>query len=48
MAAAVWKFGDAFDVVALMYEGFFGLRERPFDLTPDPRFLFMTPGIARR
>jgi general secretion pathway protein A len=31
-------------VVALMYEGFFGLRERPFNLTPDPRFLFMTPG----
>jgi general secretion pathway protein A len=26
-----------------MYEAFFGLRERPFDLTPDPRFLLMTP-----
>ena len=25
-----------------MYEGFYGLRERPFDLTPNPRFLFMT------
>jgi general secretion pathway protein A len=25
-----------------MYEGFFGLRERPFDLTPNPRFLVMT------
>jgi general secretion pathway protein A len=32
------------DVVALMYEVFFGLQERPFDLTPDPRFLFMTAG----
>jgi general secretion pathway protein A len=26
-----------------MYESFFGLRERPFDLTPNPRFLFLTP-----
>jgi general secretion pathway protein A len=25
-----------------MYEAFFGLRERPFDLTPNPRFLVMT------
>jgi general secretion pathway protein A len=25
-----------------MYENFYGLRERPFDLTPNPRFLFMT------
>jgi general secretion pathway protein A len=26
-----------------MYEAFFGLRERPFDLAPNPRFLFITP-----
>lgn len=26
-----------------MYESFYGLRERPFELTPNPRFLFMTP-----
>jgi general secretion pathway protein A len=26
-----------------MYERFFGLRERPFDLTPNPRFLLLTP-----
>jgi general secretion pathway protein A len=26
-----------------MYESFYGLRERPFDLTPNPRFLFLTP-----
>jgi general secretion pathway protein A len=26
-----------------MYEAFYGLRERPFDLTPNPRFLCMTP-----
>jgi general secretion pathway protein A len=32
------------DVVALMYESFYGLRERPFDVTPDPRFLLMTTG----
>jgi general secretion pathway protein A len=24
-----------------MYEGFFGLRERPFDLAPNPRFLYL-------
>src|SRR4051812_1106735 len=27
-----------------MYERFFGFRERPFDLTPSPRFLVMTEG----
>lgn len=26
-----------------MYEGFYGLRERPFELTPNPRFLLLTP-----
>jgi type II secretory pathway predicted ATPase ExeA len=26
-----------------MYTSFYGLRERPFDLTPNPRFLFLTP-----
>jgi general secretion pathway protein A len=26
-----------------MYEAFFGLSERPFDLTPNPRFLYVTP-----
>jgi len=26
-----------------MYERFYALRERPFELTPDPRFLFFTP-----
>jgi general secretion pathway protein A len=25
-----------------MYERFYGLHERPFDLTPDPRFLFLS------
>jgi general secretion pathway protein A len=25
-----------------MYESFFGFRERPFDLTPDPRYLVLT------
>ena len=25
-----------------MYESFFGLYERPFDLTPNPRFLILT------
>jgi general secretion pathway protein A len=27
-----------------MYERFFGLRERPFDLTPNPRYLVLTEG----
>jgi general secretion pathway protein A len=26
-----------------MYESFYGLRERPFDLSPNPRFLCFTP-----
>jgi general secretion pathway protein A len=27
-----------------MYLKFFGLTEKPFELTPDPKFLFVTPG----
>jgi general secretion pathway protein A len=27
-----------------MYEKFYGLRERPFDLTPNPRYLYLTGG----
>ena len=27
-----------------MYEAFYGLRERPFDLSPNPRFLFLSGG----
>ena len=26
-----------------MYLRFFGLRELPFELTPNPKFLFLTP-----
>src|SRR5512139_4114335 len=26
-----------------MYENFYGFRERPFQLTPNPRFLFLNP-----
>ena len=26
-----------------MYENFFGFAERPFDLTPNPRYLVLTP-----
>lgn len=26
-----------------MYRDYYGLQERPFDLTPDPRFLYLTP-----
>src|SRR5271170_1491564 len=28
-----------------MYQRFFGLRESPFNVNPDPRYLFMTPQI---
>jgi general secretion pathway protein A len=28
-----------------MYKNFFGLHENPFDLNPDPRFLYLTPQI---
>ena len=27
-----------------MYERFFGLHERPFDLLPNPRFLYLARG----
>jgi len=30
-----------------MYEKYFGLDSRPFDISPDPRFLYMTPQHAR-
>ncbi len=30
-----------------MYEQYFGLESRPFDISPDPRFLYMTPQHAR-
>lgn len=26
-----------------MYESFYGLKEAPFNLTPDPKYIFMTP-----
>ena len=29
-----------------MYERFYGLTERPFELTPNPRYLFLSPGHA--
>ena len=29
--------------VTAMYLEFFGLREAPFELTPNPQFLFLTP-----
>src|SRR4051794_34123280 len=32
------------DREGLMYERFYGMRERPFELTPDPRFLLLTKG----
>src|SRR5712691_6636417 len=27
-----------------MYLNFYGLKEKPFNTTPDPRFLYLTPG----
>jgi len=34
-------------VRARMYEEFFNLQCRPFDLAPDPKFMFMTPQHSR-
>ena len=31
-----------------MYERFYGLSELPFELTANPRYLFLTQGSARR
>ena len=45
LAAAVmvvWRLQLLDAWVALMYESFYGFRERPFDLTPNPRFLVLT------
>ena len=30
-----------------MYKHFFGLRENPFNVNPDPRYLFLTPQTQR-
>jgi general secretion pathway protein A len=30
-----------------MYEQFFGFSEKPFELTPDPRFIFLTPSLRK-
>ena len=29
-----------------MYKKFFGLKENPFNVNPDPRYLFLTPQHA--
>ena len=26
-----------------MYQSFYGFREMPFNITPDPRFLYLSP-----
>jgi type II secretory pathway predicted ATPase ExeA/phage tail protein X len=30
-----------------MYIDFYGFREKPFELTPDPRFIFLTPDLRK-
>jgi type II secretory pathway predicted ATPase ExeA len=30
-----------------MYNQFFGFSEKPFELTPDPRFIFLTPNLRK-
>src|ERR1043166_7239857 len=30
-------------VAPSMYQSFYGFREMPFNITPDPRFLFLSP-----
>ena len=34
-------------IVTAMYEAFYGLKERPFELVPNPRFLFLDRAPAR-
>lgn len=31
-----------------MYLTFYGLKEKPFNATPDPQFLYLTPGHRPR
>lgn len=33
------------DIVNAMYKVFFGLRENPFNVSPDPRYLLLTPQV---
>ena len=42
IAVIVWKMDAHRQLGSLMYEAFFGLSERPFDLTPNPRYLVLT------
>jgi general secretion pathway protein A len=30
-----------------MYKDYYGFREKPFELTPDPRFIFLTPALRK-
>jgi general secretion pathway protein A len=39
METSAWSDGNA-----AMYLSFYGLNEKPFATTPDPRFLYLTPG----
>src|SRR5262249_48496130 len=43
-----WRAADGLEdsrlrPLAIMYQDYYNLRERPFDLTPNPRYLFFTP-----
>src|SRR4029450_4769615 len=35
----IWRL----DCFQIMYQQFYGLRELPFELTPNPKYLFLTP-----
>src|ERR1700730_15602668 len=43
----IWRFGDPGECGSLkkMYQKFFGLCESPFNVNPDPRYLFLTKQI---
>ena len=30
-------------VITHMYQSFYGFKEMPFNITPDPRFLYLSP-----
>jgi len=39
----LWSSNDRVDGQPIMYEQFYGFREMPFNITPDPKFLFLSP-----
>jgi general secretion pathway protein A len=41
------KMNTSQELVTIMYESFYGLREKPFTLLPDPEYLYLSPKHQR-